>query len=314
MGSSLSGARGRVAVITGGASGLGFAAAEHCAGLGMKVVIADVNEAAAEAAAEKLRAAGATVLAIRHDVTCDADSARLRHAVYSNPEFGEIGFLFLNAGFSVGTGVLRTPVDAWKRQLDVNLYGVLHNIQHLVPRMIAQGTECRVAATSSFAGLFNVGPLGVGAGVAYCVSKHAVTLVMETLQQELRSTPGCKVTAHSLHPAGISTPYWEKASAEGDALNATAAERGILKGMQQLAQSPALVAKRLADGIAAGKFYILSGDGSVPKEQAIESMRVRVDDIADGSAPLSHMLRGSPAGKASRERLRKAQKAGLARL
>ena len=109
-------------------------------------------------------------------------------------------------------------MEDWKLQLGVNLYGVIHGLHIFTPSMVAQGTEAKIAATSSFAGLLNTSTLGLGAGTPYTVSKHAVTLTMEAMAHELRNMEDCQVSAHVLCPAAVASKYLDTAIelSEGD--------------------------------------------------------------------------------------------------
>ena len=118
-------------------------------------------------------------------------------------------------------------MEDWKLQLGVNLYGVIHGLHIFTPSMVAQGTEAKIAATSSFAGLLNTSTLGLGAGTPYTVSKHAVTLTMEAMAHELRNMEDCQVSAHVLCPAAVASKYLDTAIelSEGDDARKTDAFR-----------------------------------------------------------------------------------------
>ena len=135
---------------------IGLAAARQCVGLGMKVVLADVNAENLASAQQELEDGGATVKTVICDVSDMASFQTLHEAVYGDPNFGECGFLFLNAGLAVGSSAYQSSMEDWKLQLGVNLYGVLHGLQLFTPAMVEQGTEGRIAATSSFAGLVQI--------------------------------------------------------------------------------------------------------------------------------------------------------------
>ena len=217
MGASFSPAEGRVAVITGGGSGIGLASARRCSELGMKVVLADLSEENLAEAKAELEAGGGIVKTVVTDVADQASFQNLHDEVYGDAEFGECAFLFLNAGLAVGSSAFETSMEDWKLQLGVNLYGVIHGLHIFTPSMVAQGTEAKIAATSSFAGLLNTSTLGLGAGTPYTVSKHAVTLTMEAMAHELRNMD-CQVSAHVLCPAAVASKYLDTAIelSEGD--------------------------------------------------------------------------------------------------
>lgn len=317
-----SGDAARGAVITGAASGIGLAVAERCAQRGMHVAIADVAAPAAlAAAAARVTAAAAgrgRVVAVHADVRLAADNDRLRDRAYA--EFGDVGFLFLNAGVSAHspgsereTSAFRIPVRDWEGTFGVNVYGVLHGLRAFVPRMIAQGTEAAVVCTSSYAGLMNSSQIGFGSHLPYTASKHVVTLVGEALQHELRSTAGCRVRAHVLHPAGVDTGFARNAAeatvaaseiADEGARRAKVEELQERTGMKALRRGlpPAGIADLLEAGVGDGRFYILAHDKE-PKEFFKELIRTRMEDILLERPPLSHMIRG-PAGQEQRARIR----------
>merc|ERR1719487_110524 len=135
----------------------------------MKVMIADFSEANLKTAQEELRKLAGEkgremVKSMKVDVSSAEDNIALANAVYSDPQLGDVGFLFLNAGMAIGNKVLSTPVATLRRQLDVNLYGVWHGLQAFVPAMKKQNTPGHVAATASFAGIMNTSAAGLGAG------------------------------------------------------------------------------------------------------------------------------------------------------
>jgi NAD(P)-dependent dehydrogenase (short-subunit alcohol dehydrogenase family) len=173
--------RDRVAVITGGASGIGFATAEALAREGAKVVLADVEAGALDAAAAKLRAAGADAVGIATDVARRESVEALADATWKH--FGRADIVFNNAGVAVAGPVAAMTHEDWRWVIDVDLWGVIHGVETFVPRLLAQGEGGHVLATASFAGL--VPNIGLG---AYCVAKYGVVALMEVLQRELRAS------------------------------------------------------------------------------------------------------------------------------
>lgn len=171
--------RGKVAVITGGASGIGFASAEALAREGAKLVLADVEEQALEAAAAKLRASGADAIGVVTDVTSRTAVEALADATWKH--YGRADVVFNNAGVAVAGPVTGTTHEDWRWVIDVDLWGVIHGVEAFVPRLVEQGEGGHVLATASFAGL--VPNVGLG---AYCVAKYGVVALMEVLHRELR--------------------------------------------------------------------------------------------------------------------------------
>src|SRR5215213_2544837 len=188
---------GKVAVITGAASGIGRGLAEACAREGMKVVLADVDEAALAQAERELKDAGAEVLAVRTDVSkADDVEALARRALDA---FGAVHLLFNNAGVGAGTTVWESTLADWEWVLGVNLWGVIHGVRTFVPLMLEQADECHIVNTASMAGLVSGPALGV-----YKVTKHGVVALSETLCCEL-AIMRSKIGVSVLCPGGVNT-------------------------------------------------------------------------------------------------------------
>lgn len=173
----------RVAVITGGASGIGFATADQLAARGARLLLADIEPGALERAADALRE--------RHggDVegrVCDvADRAAVQAlADYAFDALGGTHVLFNNAGVAVGGPVADMTHDDWRWIIDVDLWGVVHGVEAFLPRMLAQQEPGHLLFTASFAGL--VPNVGLG---PYCVAKYGVVALAEVLAKELRDSP-----------------------------------------------------------------------------------------------------------------------------
>jgi NAD(P)-dependent dehydrogenase (short-subunit alcohol dehydrogenase family) len=170
---------GKVAVITGAASGIGRGIAERCVGEGMKVVLADVDEAGLSKAETELKAAGGTVLGISTDVSERSDVERL--AGRAVDAFGQVHLLFNNAGVAAGGPPWLATWNDWEWVIGVNLWGVIHGVKIFTPLMLAQNTECHIVNTASAAGLI-VG----GTFAPYSVTKHAVVALSESLYLTLQ--------------------------------------------------------------------------------------------------------------------------------
>jgi NAD(P)-dependent dehydrogenase (short-subunit alcohol dehydrogenase family) len=169
---------GKVAVITGAASGLGYAMATRFADEGAKLVLADIAEPQLERATHQLAAAGVTVDACATDVG-DPESveALARHAYALH---GRVDIVVNNAGLVVLGKVWEIPLTQWHRLMDVNLWGVIHGIHAFVPRLIRQGGPAYVINTASMAGVMTLGSLA-----PYVASKHAVVGLSEVLARDL---------------------------------------------------------------------------------------------------------------------------------
>lgn len=169
--------QGRVAVITGGASGIGRALAEECAAADMSVVIADVDASAVREAEEHLAEGGGRVRSIVVDVCDPAQVEALADEAIA--AFGAVHLVCLNAGVAAGGVSWELDERAWQWVLDVNLWGTIHGIRSFVPRLLEQD-EGHVLVTSSSGGL-----LGSPGMAAYSASKHAVIGVAESLRGDL---------------------------------------------------------------------------------------------------------------------------------
>jgi NAD(P)-dependent dehydrogenase (short-subunit alcohol dehydrogenase family) len=171
--------RGKVAVITGAASGIGRGIAERCVREGMKVVLADIEEVTLTKAESELKTSGGTVLGVRTDVSKRSDVELLaRQALQA---FGQVHLLFNNAGVAAGGAPWEATWNDWQWVIDVNLWGVIHGVKVFTPLMLRQNTECHIINTSSAAGLI------VGSTSApYAVTKHAVVALSESLYLTLQ--------------------------------------------------------------------------------------------------------------------------------
>jgi NAD(P)-dependent dehydrogenase (short-subunit alcohol dehydrogenase family) len=260
-------APGRVAVITGGASGIGLAAARRFAAMGLRVCIADLEGdrlAAAHAELEAIAPGGrADILASPVDVS-DIENMR-RLAVAVGERFGDVGVLMNNAGIQPGSGMLN-DIDGWRRVIDVNLFGVINGIQAFAPRMMAQGKPSLIINTGSKQGITT--PPG---DPAYNTSKAGVKVVTEALAHELRNTPGHAVGVHLLIPGFVFTPLAAGGRTEKPAGAWTADETiGFM-----------------LESIGRGDFYILCADNDVSR--AVDEKRIlwAAGDIVENRPPLS---------------------------
>jgi NAD(P)-dependent dehydrogenase (short-subunit alcohol dehydrogenase family) len=169
---------GKVAVITGGASGIGLATARRLGREGMKVVIADIEQAPLDAAVRDLQDGGADALGVRTDVGKLEDVQRLAERTLER--FGKVHLVFNNAGVNRGGPIQEMTHADWQWILQVNLWGVIHGVEVFVPRLLEQGEGGHIVNTASFAGL--VPNQGLG---AYCVSKYGVVGLSEVLYRDL---------------------------------------------------------------------------------------------------------------------------------
>lgn len=274
---------GKVAVITGGASGIGRALAERAAQEGMKIVLADVEQGALDETAAALKATGAEVLPVVTDVSqFEAVEALAQRTLDS---FGGVHLLCNNAGIGSATAgpVLSATLANWQWVLGVNLWGVIHGVHVFAPIMLEQNEAAHIVNTASVAGLVS-GQLGV-----YTVSKHAVVALSETLYEELArmDTP---VRAHVLCPGPVSTRLLDAARNRPEAIAHEPDTRDIeipgrrewMAGHAQDMRDgmiPETVVEHVFEALATDKFYILTH----PDRKAL--MQSRLEDIVQERNP-----------------------------
>ena len=206
----------RVAVVTGGASGLGRAMALRFAREGMKIVLADIEKEALSKTEKEFKEAGYAVLAVRTDVSNGRDVDALADKAFKT--FGGVHILCNNAGVAPGGTVWEQSEKDWEWTLGVNVWGVIHGIRAFVPRMIEQNAEGHVVNTASVAGLLSLPGMAM-----YCVSKHSVVTLTECLHHDLIGF-GAKIRASVLCPAFVPTGISDSERNRPDALRAEKAK------------------------------------------------------------------------------------------
>jgi len=246
---------GKVAVVTGGASGIGNALARRFASEGARVVIGDVEAAALERAVSELRASGADVEGVVTDVTDPAQMQALGDAAVA--AFGGVHVFCNNAGVGGGGLSWEMPLSTWEWVIGVNLWGVIHGVRTFVP-LLMQQTEAHIVNTASVAGLVAAPFMG-----PYNASKHAVVAISETLHHELAmSAPQVKVSV--LCPGWVNTKIAESARnrpehlKDGAAPDADAA--ALLRGFLEQGMPPDKVAAKVLDAMREERFWILTHD------------------------------------------------------
>ena len=253
-----------VAVITGGASGIGLASAQRLAAMGLRLVIVDVREALLEPAAEQLRQIGAPeVMASSTDVS-DREALVELEALIAE-RFGGTDILMNNAGIQPGSTMLDDS-ENWLHILGVNLGGIVYGTQVFVPRMIERARLGLVINTGSKQGITT--PPG---DPAYNVSKSAVKTFTEALAHELRNTERHQLTAHLLIPGFVFTDL----------------TRGTRTEKPTGAWTPEQTAEFLFQSLERGDFYILCPDNDVSRELDEKRMAWAIGDIIENRPPLS---------------------------
>ncbi len=254
-----------VAVITGGASGIGFAAAKYFASLGMSVAIADLGgDRLAQAAAELKTITGEEhVLAVETDVASRQALEALERTVLQR--FGRVHVLMNNAGIGPETSIF-SDQSGWDAILGVNLLGVINGTRVFGPGMIAHGEAGVIINTGSKQGITT--PPG---NPAYNVSKAGVKVFTEALQHELRNTEGAKISAHLLIPGFVFT--------------------GLTKGERTEkpagAWTPEQTVDFMVESLKRGDFYILCPDNDVARPVDERRMLWAAGDIVENRPPLS---------------------------
>jgi len=248
-------APGKVALVTGAASGIGLAAARRFAKLGMTLVMADLGGAALEqAAAEVAELTQSDVLAAATDVSQLAEVQRLRDEV--EQRFGPVSLLMNNAGVGNNPGLPWENGDAWQKLVNVNLWGVVHGVQAFLPGMLASDQPGMVINTGSKQGITS--PPG---NYAYNLSKAALRNYSESLSHALRGACGARISAHLLIPGFTHT--------------------GMTGAVEKpaAAWTPEQVVDFLLERIGAGDFYVLCPDNAVERATDERRMRWAMDDI-----------------------------------
>ena len=269
---------GRVAVVTGAASGIGLGLAERFAAEGLHVVMADVEEPALSKAAAALAESGASVLPVATDVADLSAVEALRDAALSR--FGAVHVVCNNAGVGGSHGPLwECPPGEWDWVLGVNLNGVMNGVRAFMPVLLSQDTG-HLVNTSSIFGAF-AGTLG-----PYGVSKHAVTALTETLYFNLRSQEVDHVGVSVLCPGAVRTNFGtssrNRPAGAGPAAPRDDAERASAERFDELSvlgASPAAVAGMVLDAIRSRRFYILTSDNRN------EAVLRRGEEIVAGGPP-----------------------------
>ena len=256
----------KVAVITGAASGIGFALAERCAKEGMKVVLADIDEKSLRRAQRKLNRSGATFISLKTDVSKVSDIKTLAEKTIDT--YGAVHLLVNNAGIGNTKYTWNYTLKDWEWQLGVCLWGVIHGVRIFTPIMLKQDIECHIVNVSSIEGLiFGSGP----GGAIYGVSKHGIMSLSETLKRELE-IKNAKLKVSVVCPGWVTTHImfgdihrpekYQNAQIIEDTRNEDLFGNSDIDPEEALKMSPPISPEKAADiivqGIKNDTFYILT--------------------------------------------------------
>lgn len=296
---------GKTIVLTGAASGFGLEMARIAADRGMNIVMADVNQAALDTAADEIRGRGAQVLAYRLDVSKAAEVEALARATVDR--FGAPHIVFNNAGVAFGGLIWEHSQKDWEWVLGVNLMGVAHGVRVFTPIMLAASKadpawRGHIINTASMAGLLNAPNMGV-----YNVSKHAVVSLSETLYQDLRLVSeqvSCSVLCPYFVPTGIHESHRNRPEEMREVKKPTQSQmiaqfmsaKAVTSGKVTAAE----VAQKVFDAVAADQFYIYSH----PK--ALVMVQTRLEDVMQGRNPTDPFKDKPELGQQLRDALKKA--------
>ena len=250
---------GGVAVVTGGASGIGRAMAERFAGERAKVVVADIDARALAAVVDSIKARGGEALGVPTDVTDLSSVQALAAAAFE--AFGKVSVLCNNAGVALWGGLESATHRDWQWVLGVNLWGVIHGVEAFVPRMIASKEPGHIVNTASMAGLVATRGLGV-----YNTSKYAVVGLSETLAKDLRPY---HIGVSVLCPMGVATQIRE--SARNRPADLTNDAPSAVESVELMGRTlaPAVVTEMMLSAIRANRLYMIT------HEEGLEALRRR---------------------------------------
>jgi len=270
--------QGKIAVITGGAEGIGKGIAVRAAAEGMKLVLADINAAKLEATVAEFKAQGIEVIGVPTDVASEEQVNALAAKAFAH--FGNVHLLVNNAGVAVAKPAWETTQKDWDWVMGVNFYGVTHALRAFIPTMLKHGEEGHIVNTASMAGLTSQPSLA-----SYNASKHAVVTVSEGLHHDLTLRQS-RIKVSVLCPGWVKTGIGHSERNRDDgkqtasAIDPVAAKVGmaVLQAVEN-GIPVSQVASDVFDAIAAERFYILT------HPEMKQAIQVRMEDILQQRAP-----------------------------
>jgi len=276
---------GKVAVVTGAASGMGLAFAHRFAQEGMNVVLADIESEPLAMAEAAVGAHGTKVLPMRTNVMSEADVSRLADAAFTR--FGNVHIVCNNAGVTASAASLRSrawesPLSDWEWTFGVNFMGVLYGVRAFVPRMLANGEEGHIVNTASLAGLLT-------GENPYSVSKHGVVCLTEGMYKDFK-TMGAKLSASVLCPGLIRTSILDAERNRPPELGSRTDMAALTPEVREWSETfeaalklgiePETVAGMVLDAIRDDQFYIIPA-----QPEYHEALKLRMQDIIEGRNP-----------------------------
>jgi NAD(P)-dependent dehydrogenase (short-subunit alcohol dehydrogenase family) len=270
---------GKTAFVTGGASGIGFALGRAFAEAGMKVMLADIETDALEAAVKSLHNVGPDIRGIICDVADPVSVERAAKVSYHS--FGNVHVVCNNAGVAAGSGIDNISIDNWRWVLDVNLFGVLHGIRSFLPHIRAHGEGGHIVNTASMAGMIN--HMGFS---PYSASKYAVVSMSEGLAAQLKPLGiGVSVLCPSYVRTGIGESGRNRPQRYGptqalDPASPAAAMVAEIAAHLQAGLDPAVVAARVIDAIRNDELYVFTHPNMGGAGERFAAIQAAMDKVA----------------------------------
>ena len=269
--------KGKVAVVTGAASGIGRALAVYCAQKEMKIVLADIEQSALIQTESDLISEGADVIAVLTDVSKSNQVETLAQKTLES--FGSIHLLFNNAGVAAGSTIWESTLADWKWVVDVNMWGIIHGLHVFVPIMLDQNTECHIVNTASVVGLLNN-----FTSSSYQVTKHAVVAISEQLYHSLAEI-NAKVKTSVLCPGWVRTHILNSKRNHPDQIQDKSSHKRqtdnhFAQEDLESGVSPEIVAEHVFHAIRENKFYVF-----VNADEYKSLIRMRMENILEESNP-----------------------------